>query len=63
MKPTERKLLQDCATALIDWEIRYAPELFNDEQVKKSRKRVYDSGGWLAYTSDLLDRIRKAVKK
>ena len=63
MTRAERKLLEDCSTALNDWIVTYASEMCYPANVTTARKRIANGGGTLAYAADLRMRIKRELEK
>ena len=62
MTKTQRKLLQDCSTALKDWMVTYASDMASKEEVVAAWFRIKDGGDTLAYAADLRMRIKRELK-
>ena len=56
-------LLKRLDVALDDWVVTYAPEFCSTEAIDKTRKRIVNGGGTLAYISDLNIEIRHILKE
>jgi hypothetical protein len=63
MKASERKLLERCSAALDDWVNTYAPELCDEQYVKRAHDRIAEGGGTLAYIAQLQQDLRDALYK
>ena len=45
---------------LTDWMVYYAPDQFESWRIEETDIRIRDNGGWLAYTSIVLQLLKEA---
>ena len=58
-----KQLLADVERALNDWVLTYAWEECDPEHVRQACKRISDSGGTLAYITELRERVTAIRRK